>query len=45
MPKVSKQSATKGGDFGPVTDRAEELEGYTVNFVDVPPRTSTRPRC
>jgi hypothetical protein len=34
MPKVSKQSATKGGDFGPVVDRADELEGYTVNFVE-----------
>jgi hypothetical protein len=33
MPKVSRESATGGGDFGPVTDRAEELEGYTVNFV------------
>lgn len=33
MPKVSKDGATQGGEFGPVTDRAEELEGYTVNFV------------
>jgi hypothetical protein len=33
MPKVSKDSATQGGEFGPVTDRAEQLEGYTVNFV------------
>jgi hypothetical protein len=33
MPKVSKESATKGGDFGMVLDRAEELDGYTVNFV------------
>ena len=32
MPKVSKESATQGGDFGPVTDRSEVLEGYTVNF-------------
>ena len=36
MPKVSKNSATQGGDFGPVTDRSDELEGYTVNFVEVP---------
>jgi hypothetical protein len=33
MPKVSKQSATGGGDFGPVQDRSEQVEGYTVNFV------------
>ena len=32
MPKVSKESATQGGDFGPVTDRSEVLEGYSVNF-------------
>ena len=33
MPKVSRESATQGGDYGVVLDRAEELEGYTVNFV------------
>jgi hypothetical protein len=33
MPKTSKQSATGGGEFGPVTDHSEELDGYTVNFV------------
>ena len=33
MPKVSKDSATGGGEFGPVTDRSEDLGGYTVNFV------------
>ena len=32
MPKVSKDSATHGGEFGPVTDRSDEIEGYTVNF-------------
>ena len=32
MPKVSKDSATGGGEFGPVVDRSDELEGYTVNF-------------
>jgi glyoxylate utilization-related uncharacterized protein len=32
MPKVSKDSATQGGEFGPVTDRADEIEGYSVNF-------------
>jgi hypothetical protein len=35
MPKVSKQSATKGADHGPVVDREEQLAGgYTVNFVE-----------
>jgi hypothetical protein len=34
MPKVSKDTATQGGEFGPVTDRSEELDGYTVNFVE-----------
>ncbi|MFF0390477.1 hypothetical protein ACFYS8_17565 [Kitasatospora sp. NPDC004615] len=33
MPKVSKQSATKVQEFGPVTDRREEMNGYTVEFV------------
>jgi len=33
MPKVSREAATGGGDHGPVTDRSEELEEYTVNFV------------
>jgi hypothetical protein len=33
MPKVSKDSATQGGEFGPVTDRNDQIEGYTVNFV------------
>jgi hypothetical protein len=32
MPKVSKESATQGGEFGPVTDRADQLGDYTVNF-------------
>ena len=33
MPKVSKQTATRGGAFGPLQDRSEQVEGYTVNFV------------
>jgi len=33
VPKVSKENATKGGDHGVVVDRAEDLDGYTVNFV------------
>ena len=32
MPKVSRDSAAGGGAFGPVTDRSDQLEGYTVNF-------------
>jgi hypothetical protein len=31
--KVSQATATGGGEFGPVTDRSQELDGYTVNFV------------
>jgi len=34
MPKVSKKTATKGGDHGMVVDREETLSGYTVNFVE-----------
>ena len=33
MPKVSKDSATQGGDHGPVVDRSEDLADYTVTFV------------
>ena len=32
MAKVSKESATQGGDYGPVLDRSEDLDGYTVGF-------------
>jgi len=32
VPKVSKDSTTRGGEFGPVTDRSDELDGYSVNF-------------
>jgi len=32
MPKVSKESATQGGDYGPVVDRNEEVEGYRIGF-------------
>jgi len=34
MPKVSKESATQGADHGAVVDRAAQLDGYTVNFVE-----------
>ena len=33
MPKVSKESATQGGDHGPVVDRREDIDGYAINFV------------
>src|SRR3954452_6716265 len=33
MPKVSKESASQGGDHGPVVDRNENIDGYTVNFL------------
>jgi glyoxylate utilization-related uncharacterized protein len=32
MPRVSKDSATQGGDYGPVVDRSDQLDGYTVSF-------------
>jgi mannose-6-phosphate isomerase-like protein (cupin superfamily) len=33
MPKVSKESASPGGDPGLVVERSEDLEDYSVNFV------------
>jgi hypothetical protein len=33
MPKVSKESATQGGDYGPVVDRCDQLDSFTANFV------------
>jgi hypothetical protein len=33
MPKVSKESAAHVETHGPVEDRHEDLDGYTVNFV------------
>ena len=33
MPKVSKVSASQGGDYGPVLDQFEEVDGYTLSFV------------
>jgi hypothetical protein len=34
MGKVSQETATGGGDYGPVVDRNEDLDGYTVSFVE-----------
>jgi hypothetical protein len=33
MPRVSKKSAVQVEDHGPVEDRHEDIDGYTVNFV------------
>ena len=33
MPKVSKDSAAHVEDHGPVEDRHEDIDGYTVTFV------------
>jgi hypothetical protein len=33
MPKVSRDSAAHVDQHGPVEDRHEEIDGYTVNFV------------
>jgi hypothetical protein len=33
MPKISKQTAPRCNEHGPVEDRAGELSGYMVNFV------------
>src|SRR5437762_34935 len=32
MPKVTRESATQGGDFGPVVDRFEDIDGYSIHF-------------
>jgi len=32
MSKVSKESATQGGDYGPVVDRSEDVDGYRIGF-------------
>ena len=33
MPKVSRESAANVEDHGPVEDRHEDVDGYTINFV------------
>ena len=33
MPKVSRESASQVQQVGPVEDRHEDIDGYTVNFV------------
>ena len=34
MPKVSKESATGGGDYGPVVDRNNDVDGYRIGFTE-----------
>jgi hypothetical protein len=34
MAKVSKTSAERIQDYGPVLEKSGDIEGYTVNFVD-----------
>jgi len=33
VPKVSRDTASEVREFGSVTDRREEMDGYTVEFV------------
>jgi len=33
MPKVSRETATQGGDYGLVVDRSQEFDDYTVDFL------------
>ena len=35
MPKASRESISQVKDFGVAEDRAEDLDGYTVNFVSI----------
>ena len=32
MPRVSRDTATGGGDYGPVVDRHAEVDGYRIGF-------------
>ncbi|WP_412540377.1 cupin domain-containing protein [Longispora sp. K20-0274] len=34
MPKVSKDGTTQGGDYGEVVEHADQLDEYTVSFVE-----------
>ena len=34
MAKVSKETATGGGDFGPVVDRSNDVDGYRIGFTE-----------
>ena len=43
MPKVSKETASKGDDYGAVVDWGEDVDGYTVNFVTFREDTDATP--
>ena len=43
MPKVSKESAAHVDQHGPVEDRHEDVDGYTVNFVSFRQDIDRRP--
>jgi hypothetical protein len=43
MPKVSKESAEHVMDAGPVENRHEDVEGYTINFVAIRQRMDLAP--
>ena len=43
MPKLSKETATGGGDYGPVVERGGELDGYRVGFMLVREDVDTTP--
>ena len=34
MQKLSKETATGGGDFGPVVDRSNDVDGYRIGFAE-----------
>jgi len=43
MPKLSKETAGGGGDYGPVVERGGELDGYHVGFMLVREDVDTTP--
>jgi hypothetical protein len=43
MPKVSRETATGGGDHGPVVDRHVEIDGYRIGFATVRENIAGRP--
>ncbi len=43
MPRVSKESATGGGDFGMVLAHSEDLDGYTIDFLTLRENIDHRP--
>lgn len=35
MPKTPREAASEVVDYGPVEDRTEHFDGYTLNFVTI----------